>query len=301
MSVPLSPEQIFAAALSGELRNIGLPIANRREHQAGMAMARQVGLADYINRLCNTWAAHFVPETARRGGGEYEVTNENLFVIEGDGSPDRPYFVVVESFDHLVHEIKQGQVFRRFQVPRIESLERADRVYALAGPSPIGEDQTWSHPQYLKRRILQLFIDGKLSKKVPFCIDTDSPYFTENPLLRYELVGTPRDPRNPPRAIWTFTSPSPRTDLHTFVDGQPLNHQGQLGDRSLPAQSVEWTLEIDVLGQPLTVWKIVFSRKYADARRRAEAFVRQAAAMQAAQATIARRAAQATIDKHGRR
>ncbi|BGP48218.1 chromatin-remodeling complex subunit ies6 [Rhodotorula kratochvilovae] len=169
----------------------------------------------------------------------------------------------------LVHEIKQGQVFRRFQVPRIESLSHADRVCALARPSPIGEDQTWSHPQYIMRRILQLFMDSKLSKKVLFCVGTDSPFLTDDLFLRYELIGTPRDPRNPPRAIWTFISPSPRTDLHTFVDGQPLNHQGQLRDGSAPAQRVEWMLEIDVLGQPLIAWRVVFSREYADARTRA--------------------------------
>ncbi|BGP40110.1 chromatin-remodeling complex subunit ies6 [Rhodotorula kratochvilovae] len=167
------------------------------------------------------------------------------------------------------HNPEVYDVLRTFQPAVIQAYLAVRGQGVVLRPSPIGEDQTWSHPQYIMRRILQLFMDSKLSKKVLFCVDTDSPFLTDDLFLRYELIGTPRDPRNPPRAIWTFISPSPRTDLHTFVDGQPLNHQGQLRDGSAPAQRVEWMLEIDVLGQPLIVWRVVFSREYADARTRA--------------------------------
>ncbi|BGP40135.1 hypothetical protein JCM10449v2_004093 [Rhodotorula kratochvilovae] len=253
-----------------------------------MQAAAKIDLAMYVDGLCTAWLYEdFIGPVAeaRQGMGAYEVQEGAYFVLQGDGTVDHPFLVVLQSMDIRVEAVcaKNGS-FQRFQIPQAGSLSAKRGTYALAGPSHIGHRMQAENAKYRVCRVGQQFIDGKLGgdapKYVPFRIDTDHVGGWNR--LRKILVSSGQVGRGhradlEKRVIWSFLHPNPQTSgLDKHIEnkhGALLDDRGRLAEGSTPAQRIDWQLEVEVMGQPFTVWRLVFSREYDAAVARARAAV----------------------------
>ncbi|BGP40146.1 hypothetical protein JCM10449v2_004104 [Rhodotorula kratochvilovae] len=115
-----------------------------------MQAAAKIDLAMYVDGLCTAWLYEdFIGpvEEARKGMGVYKVQEGAYFVLQGDGTVDHPFLVVLQSMNIRVEAVcARNGSFQRFQNSR-------DSKYRVC-------------------RVGKQFIDGKLGGGVPFRIDT---------------------------------------------------------------------------------------------------------------------------------
>ncbi|GAA5896097.1 hypothetical protein JCM8208_007525 [Rhodotorula glutinis] len=268
MSSPApSPQQqadrLFFDKLASEMRRLGPQLGHEFDPEAnadGMLLAGRVGLTDFINRLCLFFGRYCLHAQAREGVGPYYVKLDQVFVLGGCGLDNDPTVVVVPSFDELVHTIHRldDKSFSRFSVPHAGALDPTNGplrpLHYIVGPTVISHDGvhraigTWN-PDRRFTNWGRRFIDGGLGAKgTPYQIDSDCDLLGREPLARGQLIGS-----KPPlglRAIWTFLSPHDAGEA-ADAEGNPTS------------KSAVWSLELDVPGQPMAFYRVIFSQDYA--------------------------------------
>ncbi|BGP48252.1 hypothetical protein JCM10450v2_004124 [Rhodotorula kratochvilovae] len=272
----LTYDERLAYALAAELRPLGLPALNLREHAAGMEAARRIGLGGYIDGLCAAWElGGFVRPEARRGKGAYHLAEGDYFILQGDGTPDAPFVVALPSYDLDVHAVFRNRHFRRFQVPCPGLVDATgEHLYTLAGPAPIGHNARIANPEYRTTAAQRQFERGDLGGKTKYRIDTDVLSPKSSADLLNLLLGR-RSPRTA-RVQWMYHPASPSTPLQEIVVSashphDPLLPNGALRPGCSPAQTATWALDVDVYGEEMTVWRVVYCTGYAAAVEKARA------------------------------
>ncbi|BGP40145.1 hypothetical protein JCM10449v2_004103 [Rhodotorula kratochvilovae] len=242
----LTYDERLAYALAAELRPLGLPALNLREHAAGMEAARRIGLGGYIDGLCAAWElGGFVRPEARRGKGAYHLAEGDYFILQGDGTPDAPFVVALPSYDLDVHAVFRNRHFRRFQVPCPGLVDATgEHLYTLAGPAPIGHNARIANPEYRTTAAQRQFERGDLGGKTKFRIDTDDLSPKSSADLLDLLLGR-RSPRTAREFVVSPTHPH-----------DPLLPNGALRPGCTPAQTATWALDVDVYGEEMTVWRV---------------------------------------------
>ncbi|GAA5896103.1 hypothetical protein JCM8208_007527 [Rhodotorula glutinis] len=233
-------------ALADELAKL-VP-RRREEHESGQIAVKHFGVAGHINRLCHAWIKEgFISDNARTGLGEYHLSDDDVFVLRGKGTPDHPLIVVVDSFDELVREVASGDgSFERFQVPHAQrKLPDGQQLHKVAGPSLIWHDAVKDkRPEQSKPRA-NAFSQGSYGghDHAPYCIDTAACRQWNRAALTslYPVQGT--------RIIWQLIHKQP--SIGTVAEcpephESPLDDQGALRPGATPATEVAWLLEVEV-------------------------------------------------------
>ncbi|BGP48253.1 hypothetical protein JCM10450v2_004125 [Rhodotorula kratochvilovae] len=258
----------FAAAMGTELRKLGLPSLHLWQHETGTNAAKNLGLAGYVDRFVRVWEdVGFLSEEARKGMAPYSVEDvtDDYFVLNGDGTADRPFTAIFKSYDERVRAVEYTRAFKRFSIPHRDNPLPEIKRFLLAGPSPIGHDGEKNRPLYRFTRSMTAFIEGTYGNSKPYCIDTAAP--PHQPLRRSALVPEGADARRE-RVVWQFARPDPQTTpLQTFVENDyhatPLDERGFLRPETTPATMVEWELTITKKDAQPVHWRLFFSCKYA--------------------------------------
>ncbi|GAA5937533.1 hypothetical protein JCM3775_001260 [Rhodotorula graminis] len=255
----------YLRALDEELVDLGLPATHRAEQGAVQALAYEVDLAGFVNRLCGFWGEYCVPPQARKLLATYNITADQVYFLQGLGTADSPGIVVVPSFDHKVHLVRQGERPPHFQIPAKSAypdlLDFVNMTASLAGPAPMAHDTHVGDASISFLTMARRFIGGELGAG-RFQLDTDADFFrtrTGGPARRRELLGiSPADsnPQSGSRVTWDFLAP--RADL------------GRVQSNSRPVQTVTWQLELDLYLKPYSVWRVHFSQGWLPAMRRAQ-------------------------------
>ncbi|KPV74658.1 uncharacterized protein RHOBADRAFT_44173 [Rhodotorula graminis WP1] len=232
--------------LAGELAKL-VP-RHREEHESGQLAVKHFDVAGHINRLCSAWIQDaFILKTARLGLGEYRLSDDDVFVLRGKGTPDHPLVIVVASFDEIVRAVTWANgAFERFQIPHAQRKVPDGQLYKLAGPSLIAHDAVKDkRPEQSKPRG-NSFAAGSYGgpHRAPYCIDTAACQQWD----RAALVSL--RPARGTRIVWQLVHTQP--SIGTIVecaespDESPLDDHGALRPDATPATEVAWLFDVEI-------------------------------------------------------
>ncbi|GAA5845446.1 hypothetical protein JCM9279_003034 [Rhodotorula babjevae] len=205
-------------------------------------------VAGHINRLCHAWIADtFISGGARTDLGEYHLSDDDVFVLRGRGTPDRPLIVVVDSLDEIVREVVwTNGAFERFQIPHAQRKVPSEQLHKLAGPSLVAHDAVKDkRPEQFKPRG-NSFAAGAYGgvDHAPYCIDTAASKLWARGALA-TLV-----PTHGTRLIWQLIGEEKNIGSVAECADSPsepaLDDRGALRPGATPATEVAWLFEIEV-------------------------------------------------------
>ncbi|KPV74656.1 uncharacterized protein RHOBADRAFT_44171 [Rhodotorula graminis WP1] len=252
---------LFPLALVGEMQRLEPRLGHAfdaRTYRQGVELANRLDLAVHINRLCSFFGRYCIHPQARDGMDPYELTRDKVFVLGGQALDDNPTVVVVPAFDELVHVVRrlEKDSFLRFSIPHPAALDERTgplrpRCY-IAGPVPLPHDSQnarfgQSTPERRSVTWQTRFINGEFgARNAPYQIDSDAEALERVPEARTRLLGYERPEGL--RVIWTLVSPHD-ADVAADAEGKPSN------------KSATWSLELEVPGQPMAVYRVIFSQE----------------------------------------